>query len=41
MTLIESLRDRNLFAGHFGGKSWLAWCAFLAALTAVWPDRQR
>jgi hypothetical protein len=38
MTLLEALRDSNLFARHFRGKSWRAWKAFLAALFAEAPQ---
>jgi hypothetical protein len=34
MTLLEALRDPNLFGRHFRGPSWRAWKAFLAALFA-------
>jgi hypothetical protein len=34
MTLLEALRDPNLFGRHFRGKSWAAWRVFLSALTA-------
>jgi hypothetical protein len=34
MTLLEALRDVNLFGRHFRGKSWRAWKTFLAALFA-------
>jgi hypothetical protein len=37
MTLIEALRDPNLFGRHFKGKSWAAWRVFLAALFAEAP----
>jgi hypothetical protein len=37
MTLLECLRDPNLFARFFKGKSWLAWRVFLAALFAEAP----
>jgi hypothetical protein len=34
MTLLEALRDSNLFARFFRGASWGPWKAFLAALSA-------
>ena len=34
MTLLEALRDPNLFGKHFKGQSWKAWRVFLAALFA-------
>ena len=34
MTLLEALRDPNLFGRHFKGQSWKAWRVFLAALFA-------
>ena len=34
MTLLEALRDSNLFARFFRSPSWKAWRVFLAALTA-------
>jgi hypothetical protein len=37
MTLAEALRDPNLFARFFKGKSWAAWRVFLAALFAEAP----
>jgi hypothetical protein len=37
MTLLEALRDPNLFARHFRGGSWAAWKVFLAALFAEAP----
>ena len=37
MTLLEALRDRNLFGKHFKGQSWKAWRVFLAALFAEAP----
>jgi hypothetical protein len=37
MTLLECLRDRNLFARHFRGESWRGWRVFLAALFAEAP----
>jgi hypothetical protein len=38
MTLIEALRDPNLFGKHFRGQSWKAWRVFLAALFAEAPQ---
>jgi hypothetical protein len=38
MTLLEALRDPNLFARFFRGKSWSAWRVFLAALFAEATD---
>jgi hypothetical protein len=38
MTLLEALRDPNLFGRHFRGKSWRAWRAFLAVLFAEVPS---
>ena len=40
MTLLEAMHDPNLFGGWFSGKSWTAWCAFLAALS-VWPSHDK
>ena len=37
MTLLEALRDPNLFARHFNSKSWATWRVFLAALFAEKP----
>jgi hypothetical protein len=37
MTLLQCLRDPNLFARHFKGESWAAWRVFLAALFAEAP----
>jgi hypothetical protein len=37
MTLAEALRDANLFARHFKGRSWRPWKTFLAALFAEPP----
>ena len=37
MTLLEALRDLNLFGKHFKGQSWKAWRVFLAALFAEAP----
>jgi hypothetical protein len=37
MTLAEALRDPNLFARFFRGKSWAAWRVFLAALFGESP----
>jgi hypothetical protein len=37
MTLLEALRDPNLFGRHFKGQSWKAWRVFLAALFAEAP----
>jgi hypothetical protein len=37
MTLLEALRDPNLFARFFKGKSWTAWFVFLRALTGERP----
>jgi hypothetical protein len=34
MTLLEALRDLNLFGKHFRGKSWASWRVFLGALFA-------
>jgi hypothetical protein len=38
MTLSEALRDPNLFARYFRGKTWAAWRVFLAALFAEATD---
>jgi hypothetical protein len=38
MTLAEALRDPNLFAKFFRGKSWDVWKVFLAALFAEAPS---
>jgi hypothetical protein len=38
MTLLEALRDANLFGRHFRGPSWKAWRVFLAALFAEPPQ---
>jgi hypothetical protein len=38
MTLLEALRDPNLFARFFKGKSWAPWKTFLRALTAAGPQ---
>jgi len=37
VTLLEALRDLNLFGKHFKGQSWKAWRVFLAALFAEAP----
>jgi hypothetical protein len=37
MTLLEALRDPNLFAPFFKGESWRPWFSFLAALFAEKP----
>jgi hypothetical protein len=37
MTLLEALRDVNLFGRHFRGASWRPWFSFLAALFAEGP----
>jgi hypothetical protein len=37
MTLLEALRDPNLFARHFRAKSWAPWRTYLRALTGEAP----
>jgi hypothetical protein len=37
VTLAEALRDPNLFARFFRGKTWAPWRAFLSALFAEPP----